>query len=115
MDVTQPYNNIIRNLHERCLRLIYNEAFLTKDGSVSLYHRNIQALAKEFRKIKNGLLTELLTKTFACKAVSNYNLRRGSDFRITSIRTVYHVSESVCFLELKYGVFLPMKVNSKLL
>ena len=54
-------NNIIRNLHERCLRLIYNdknssyEELLTKDGSVSIHHRNIQALATEFYKIKNGL------------------------------------------------------------
>ena len=44
-------NNIIRNLHERCLRLIYNdenssyEELLTKDGSVSILNRNIQALA----------------------------------------------------------------------
>ena len=31
------------------------EEFLTKDGSVSINHRNIQALATEFYKIKNGL------------------------------------------------------------
>ena len=47
-------NNIISNLHERCLRLIYNgknssyEELITKDGSVSINHRNIQALATEF-------------------------------------------------------------------
>ena len=66
-------NSIIRNLHERCLRLIYNdknssyEELLTKDGSVSIHHRNIQALATEFYKIKNVLcqnflLTFLLVK-----------------------------------------------------
>ena len=52
-------NNIIRNLHKGCPRLIYNdknsfyEELLTKDGSVSMHHRSMQALATEFYKIKN--------------------------------------------------------------
>ena len=69
-------NNIIRNLHERCLRLIYNdknssyEELLTKDGSVSIHHRNIQALETEFYKNKNGLSSELFTEIFARETVS---------------------------------------------
>ena len=52
-------NNIIRNLHKGCPRLIYNdknsfyEELLTKDGSVFMHHRSMQALATEFYKIKN--------------------------------------------------------------
>ena len=52
-------NNIIRNLHEQCLRLICNdknssyEELLIKDDPVSIHHGNIQALANEFYKIKN--------------------------------------------------------------
>ena len=44
-------NNITRNLYERCPRLIYNdknssyEGLLTKDGSVFIHSRNMQALA----------------------------------------------------------------------
>ena len=97
-------NNIIRNLHERCLRLIYNdknssyEELLTKDGSVSIHHRNIQALGDELYKIKNGLLAELFTEIFASETESHYNLRWCNDFRIPSIRTVYHGSESISFL-----------------
>lgn len=66
-------NNIITNLHERYLRLIYNdenssyEELLTKDGSVSIYHRNIKALATEFYKIKNRLLPEVITETLLVK------------------------------------------------
>ena len=94
-------NSIIRNLHERCLRLIYNnknssyEELLTKDGSVSVHHRNIQALATEFYKIKNRLLPELFTEIFARETEYQYNLRRCNDFRIPSIHTVYHGSESI--------------------
>ena len=102
-------NNIIRNLKERCLRLIYKhknslkltEELLTKDGSVSIHHGNIQALATEFYKIKNGLSPELFTEIFARETESQYNLRRCNDFRIPSIRTVYHGSESISFLRPK--------------
>ena len=51
-------NNKIKHLHERCLRLIYcdktlsYEELLEKDGSVSIYHRNMQSLAIEMYKVK---------------------------------------------------------------
>ena len=84
-------NNIIRNLHERCLTLIYNnkkpsyEELLTKDGSVSIHHRNIQALATDFYKSKNGLSPEIFTEIFARETEPHYNLRLCNDFRIPSI------------------------------
>ena len=46
-------NNEINRLHERCLRMIYNDKFwnfeklLNKDNSVSIHHNNIHALATE--------------------------------------------------------------------
>ena len=107
----------MRNLHERCLRLIYNdknssyEELLTKDGSVSIHHRNIQALATEFYKIKNGLSPELFTEIFARETESHYNLRRCNDFRVPSIRTVYHGSESISFLGPKIWNILPAKIK----
>ena len=50
------YNNEINRLHERWLRLIYNdkrssfEDLLGKDNSVSIHHKNLQALATEMFK-----------------------------------------------------------------
>ena len=44
-------NNKTNRLHERCLCLIYNDKkssfqdLLEKDGSVSIYHRNLATLA----------------------------------------------------------------------
>ena len=69
------YNNKIKHLHERCLRLIYNdnkikhlherclqltyndkkssyEILLVKNNSVFTHHKNIQALAIEMFKVK---------------------------------------------------------------
>ena len=65
---------------------------------VSIHHRNIQVLATEFYKIENGLSPELFTEIFARETESQYNLRRCNDFRIPSIRTVYHGSEIISFL-----------------
>ena len=52
-------NKKIKHLHERCLRIVYQdrqssyENLLVKDGTVSMRHQNIQALAIEMYKIKN--------------------------------------------------------------
>ena len=48
---SRPLNNKINRLHERCLRIIYNDKtstfkeFLEKDNFVSIHYRNIQARA----------------------------------------------------------------------
>ena len=71
-------SNIMANLHDRCLRLIHNdksssyEELLTKDGSVSIHHRNIQALATQLCK-SNGHSPEIFTEIFAHHF--HYNLR----------------------------------------
>ena len=111
-------NNIIKYLHERCLRLIYNDKnssyeLLTKDGPVSIPHRNIQALVTEFYKIKNVLSPEIFTGIFARETESHYNLRWCNDFRIPSIHTVYHGSESISFLGPKIWNILPDEIKQQ--
>ena len=55
-------NNKINRLHERCLRIIYNDlqssfnALLRKDGSVSIHERNIKFLATEMFKVSKNLV-----------------------------------------------------------
>ena len=63
-------NNKINILHERCLRLLYNEKkssfhdLLEKDSSVSIHHRNLRALATEMYRIYNGMAPEIVTEIF---------------------------------------------------
>ena len=54
---------MIKYLHERCRRFIYNnkrssllnDKLLQKDGSVSVRHKNIQELAIEMFEVKIAL------------------------------------------------------------
>ena len=63
-------NNKINRLHERCLRIIYNdkrsnfEELLAKDNSVSVHHNNIHALAIEIYKVANGISPEIMSQVF---------------------------------------------------
>ena len=60
-------NNKINRIHERCLRLIYNdkksyfENLLDKDKSVSIHHKNLRSLAIEIYKVGRGISPEIFT------------------------------------------------------
>ena len=79
-------NNKINSIHERALRITYQdnastfEELLNKDNSVSIHHRNLQVLATEMFKIHRGLSPEILRETFVSKT-SSYNPRRNGTFK----------------------------------
>ena len=97
-------NNKIKHLHERCLRIIYNdkqssyEELLIKDGPVSIRHRNIQTLATEMFKVKNELSPEIICDIFTQRINNHYNLRHINHFETPFVRTVYNGTESVSYL-----------------
>ena len=63
-------NNKINRIHERCLRLIYNdkkssfENLIDKDKSVSIHHRNFKRLAIEMYEVHPGISPEILNDLF---------------------------------------------------
>ena len=67
---SRALNNKINRLHERCLRIIYNdkqltfEEFLEKDDSVSIHIRNLQTPAIEMYNVMNGSSPEIVMKIF---------------------------------------------------
>ena len=79
-------NNKINRLHERCLRIIYNNkqssfnALLEKDGCVLIHERNIKILAKEMFKLSKNLAPPQMQKIFKPKDQPHYNLRYNSLF-----------------------------------
>ena len=73
-------NNNIKHLHERCLGLIYDgkqssyEELLIKDGTVSIYHRNIQTFTTEMFKVKNEMSPEIICDILTQRINNRYKL-----------------------------------------
>ena len=66
-------NNKINRLHERALRLVYNDEtssfkdLLERDGSVTMHQRNLKFLALELYKSKMGVSPTLVGAIFEKK------------------------------------------------
>ena len=109
MSHSRALNNKTNRLHERYLRIIYNdktstfEELLEKDNSVSIHYRNMQALAIEMFKVANGMCPEIMNEIFQLREKSHFNLRYTSEFIIPSSHSVYHGSESISYLGPKIG------------
>ena len=106
-------NNKISKLHKRCLRIIYNDkrssfnAFLEKDGSVSIHERNIKILATEMFKVSKNLAPPQMYKIFKLKDQPHSNLRYNYLFFRPLVKSVYKGAESLSFLRPKIWDILP--------
>ena len=64
---SKTIHSIINNIHERALRIVYKDnissfaLLLEKSGSVSIHHRNLQALAINIYKAQNNLSSPLMS------------------------------------------------------
>ena len=106
-------NNKINGLHERCLRLIYNdkkssfEQLLEIDSSFSVQDRNLRVLATEMYKIYHGISPTIMDEIFILRYQNQYNLRNWTYFDAPKVRTVNHSSESVRYLDSKIWEIIP--------
>ena len=73
---SRKLNNKINRLHERCLRVTYNdglssfEELLERDNSVSVHNRNIQRLAIKLYKVLNGIYSDIMKDVFPLRTSS---------------------------------------------
>ena len=119
-------NSKINRLHERCLRIIYNnklsnfEELLVEDNSVAINDNNIHAFAIEMYKVVNGMSPEIMIEVFNKRSNSHYNLRHTSQFSVNPIHSVYNGTETASCLGqtlgskhlLKFETKSPLKVLS---
>ena len=74
---SRKLNNKINKLHERCLRIVYNnntpsyEDLLEKDSSVSIHIQNLQTLAIELYKVVNAFSPDLMKDVFTFNSNSS--------------------------------------------
>ena len=89
-------NNKVNRLHERCLRLIYNdknsscEDLLEKGRSASIHHKNLRTFAVEFFKVFKGLSPVMFAKAFP--------VRQQGQYVMACAKTVSHGLEGLSYI-----------------
>ena len=113
-------NRKINMLHERFLRIIYNDKqssfteLLNKDNSVSIHIRNIQRLAIEMFRFYNGLSPPLMNNIFKLKAENSYNFLcfLVCELSWSMVKNVYHGTENISYLGPKIWDILLEKLKN---
>ena len=101
---TKQLNNRINSLHEKTLRVTYqdrNSSFtelLNLDKSVSSHYRNIKYLLTEIYEVKMGLSFPIMRDMFSLSENISYNLRCGVTMNRRNIRTSKFGFETVSTL-----------------
>ena len=108
-------NNKINRIHDRALRITYNDKslsygeLLTKDNSLTIHHRNIRALRIEIYKVIQGISTPLLNEVFVPHQC-NYDLH-GKNVLERRVKSVRYSAESISFLTPKIWEVLSYEIK----
>ena len=110
MCYSRGLNSRINNLHERALRIVYQnkksdfETLLKNDKSVTIHVRNLHYLVTEVYKVKNNISPEIMREIFHFQENENYNLRSGTHLASRNMRTTLFGKETLSNLEAKIVV-----------
>ena len=113
---SRALNNKINSIHERALRITYDDKtstfqqLLEMDHSVSIHQRNLQVLATEMFKVYKEISPDLLNDVFI-QSTSKYNLRNDNCFKSRKVRSVYFGTESLSFLGPKIWNQVPSEIK----
>ena len=118
MFCSRTMNNKINHIHERALRLVYQdysttfEGLLKKDNSLTFHQRNIHQVAIEMYKVKNNLSPPFMTEIFS----HNGNIkgtRSGDTFARPNVDTVKKGDRSLrSFGPIVWNTMLPEKLKA---
>ena len=108
---SRKLNNRINRIHERALRLVYQntnstfEELLAKDESHTIHHRNVQALGIELYKVAYGLSPQIMNQVFPL--VDETIGPSECNFLSRNVRSVTWGTETLAFLAPKIWSMIP--------
>ena len=109
---SRTVNNKINKLHERCLRIVYNnkmsslKELLETDKSVPTHIKILQVLATEMSKVYRNISPTIVRQLFQPRN-NDYNLLQLSQFELPNVRSVFCGLESISFLGPKIWNIVP--------
>ena len=95
-------NNALNSIHERALRLIYNDyrlpfgRILEDNKQKSIHQKNIKSLVIQIYKFQAGLTPPIMSDLFVTKD-NNYNLRNFQELKSLHKRTVDLGTETISY------------------
>ena len=113
---SRSLNNKINRIHERALRLVYqnNLSFselLDLGTSVTVHQKNFQVIVTEIYEVKNGIAPDITNDIFKRQNPS-YNLRSScNQFRRENVKTVHYCIQSVRYLGPKICELVPNNIK----
>ena len=112
---SRKLNNRINKIHERSLRLVYDdnlssfEELLNKDDSFTIHERNIQTLAIELYKVVNRISPELMSHVFPLKESVKYCSK--NIFLTRNVHMVKYGTETLAHLGPKVWAIVPIELK----
>ena len=118
MFCSRKMNRKINHIHERALRLVYNDysstfnELLIKDKSVCIHYRNLHQLAIEMYKVKNNLSPPFMQELFTHLGVGCGTRTGGDKFLRPNVDTVHNGEHSLrSFGPILWNTMLPKKIK----
>ena len=117
---SRQVNSKVNSLHYRALRMVYLEEtssfeeLLTKDGSVTIHHRNLQVLAVEMFKVIKGIAPTFMNGIFSRNEnafvdnVSSNTRSKSIFYNPSNPKTVYHGLKTLRCLGPKIWDIVPL-------
>ena len=111
-------SNRINNLHERTLRIVYQdkksdfETSFKKDKSVTINVKNLHYLVTKIYKDKNNISPEIMRDIFHFQENDNFNSRSGTHLAFRNMRRTLFGKETVSNLGGKIWSLLPEELKN---
>ena len=117
---SRELKNHINRIHEQASRLVYQNnillfaELLEKGNFVTMHQTNLQVLATEIFKLKNGLAPETMKEIFEIQNPADNFRSEATHFKRENIKTTHYGIQLVRYLGQKIWDMMPNNCSSRL-